>query len=176
MWKRKVRVGSNLNIQKTKIMASSLIISWQIDGEKLEAMSDFIFLDSKITVDGDCNHEIKRHLLLGREAMTNLDSVLKTRDIISPTTVHIAKNYSFSSSQYGCEIWTCDLDHKEGSVLKECFPFSLILSTFKLEKTLESRLNYKGIKPVNSKGNQPWILIGRTVVEVEAPILWPPDR
>ena len=89
------KANLKLSFQKTKIMAFSLIISWQIDGEKLEAMSDFIFLDSKITVDGDCNHEIKRHLLLGREAMTNLDSVLKTRDIISPTTVHIAKNYSF---------------------------------------------------------------------------------
>ena len=87
-------------------MASSLIISWQIDGGKVEAVTDFIFLDSKITVDGDCNHEIKRHLLLGREAMTNLDSVLKTRDIILPTTVHIVKTIVFPVVIYGREIWT----------------------------------------------------------------------
>ena len=100
------KVGLKLSIQKTKIMASSLIISWQIDGGKVEAVTDFIFLDSKITVDADCNHEIKRHLLLGREAMTNLDSVLKTRDIILPTTVHIVKTIVFPVVIYGCEIWT----------------------------------------------------------------------
>ena len=95
-----------LNNQKTKIMASSLIISWQIDGEKLEAMSDFIFLDSKITVDGDCSHEIERHLLSERKAMINLDSVFKNRDITLLTKVHIIKATVFQVVKYRCENWT----------------------------------------------------------------------
>ena len=86
------------NIQKTKIMASSLIISWQIDGETGETVSDFIFLGSKITADGDCSHEIKRRLLLGRKSMTNLDSILKSRDITLPTKVRLSQSYGFSSS------------------------------------------------------------------------------
>ena len=85
------KAGLKLRIQKMKIMASGPIISWQIDGEKMETVTDFTFLDSKITVDSDCSHEIKRHLLLGRNAMTNLDSILKSRDIILPTKVHIVK-------------------------------------------------------------------------------------
>ena len=89
------KVGLKLNIQKTKIMASSLITSWQIDGETMETVRDFIFLSSKITADGDCSHEAKRHLLLGREAMTNLDSILKSRDITLPTKVHLAKGMVF---------------------------------------------------------------------------------
>ena len=92
------KVGLKLNIQKTKIMASSLITSWQIDGEKMEMVTDFIFLDSKITVDGDCSHEIKRHLLLGRKALINLDSLLKSRDITLLTKVHLVKAMIFSSS------------------------------------------------------------------------------
>ena len=92
------KVGLKLNIQKTKIMASSLITSWQIDGEKVETVADFIFLGSKITADGDCSHEIKRHLLLGRKAMTNLDSILKSRDITLPTKVCLVKAIVFSSS------------------------------------------------------------------------------
>ena len=97
------KVGLKLNIQKTKIMASGPITSWQIDGE---TMRDFIFLGSKITADGDCSHEIKRHLLLGRKAMTNLDSVLKNRDIILPTKVHLVKAMVFPVVMYGCESWT----------------------------------------------------------------------
>ena len=93
------KVGLKLNIQKTKIMTSSPIISWQTDGETLETVTDFIFLASKITVDGDCSHEIKRCLLLGRRAMTNLDRILKSRDITLPTVVCIVKSYGFSSSQ-----------------------------------------------------------------------------
>ena len=100
------KVGLKLNIQKTKIMASSPITSWQIDGETVETMADFIFLGSKITADGDCSHEIKRHLLLGRKVMTNLDSILKSRDITLPTKVHLVKAMVFPVVMYGCESWT----------------------------------------------------------------------
>ena len=100
------KVGLKLNIQKTKIMASSPITSWQIDGETRETVRDFIFLGSKITADGDCSHEIKKRLLLGRKAMTNLDSVLKSRDITLPTKVHIVKAMVFPVVMYGCESWT----------------------------------------------------------------------
>ena len=92
------KIGLELNIQKTKIMASSPITSWQIDGETVETVADFIFLGSKITVDGDCSHEIKRHLLLGRKAMTNLDSIQKSRDITLPTNVHLVKAVVFLKS------------------------------------------------------------------------------
>ena len=100
--------GLKLNIQKTKIMASGPITSWQIDGEKMETVTDFIFLGSQITVDGDCSHEIKRHLLLGRKAMTNLDSILKSRNIILPTKAHLVKAMVFPVVMYGCEIWTIE--------------------------------------------------------------------
>ena len=100
------KVGLKLNVQKTKIMASSPIISWQIDGETVETVSDFIFLGSKITADGDCSHEIKRHLLLGRKVMTNLDSILKSRDIPLPTMVHLVKAMVFPVVMYGYENWT----------------------------------------------------------------------
>ena len=100
------KAGLKLNIQKTKIMASGLITSWQIDGETMETVREFIFLGSKITANGDCNHEIKRHLLLGRKAMTNLDSILKKRDIILPTKVCLVKAMVFPVVLYGCESWT----------------------------------------------------------------------
>ena len=103
------KVGLKLNIQKTKIMASGPITSWQIDGETVETVIDFIFLGSKITADGDCSHEIKRCLLLGRKAMTNLDSILKSRDMSLPTKVHLVKAMVFPVVVYGCESWT----HKE---------------------------------------------------------------
>ena len=129
----------------------------------METVTDFIFFGSKITADGDCSHNIKRRLLLGRKAMTNLGSVLKSRDIILPVKVHL---YGFSSSH----VWMWELDHKESWVLKNwCF------WTVVLEKTLESPLDCKEIKPVNPKGNQSWIFIGRTDAEAEAPTLWPPD-
>ena len=95
-----------LSIQKTKIMTSSPITSWQIDGATMETVTDFIFLDSKITSDGDCSHEIKSHLLLGRKAVTNLDSILKSRDITLPTKVHLVKAIVFPIVIYGCESWT----------------------------------------------------------------------
>ena len=100
------KAGLKLNIQKTKIMTSGPITSWQIDGETVETVSDFIFLGSKITADGDCSHKIKRHLLLGRKAMTNLDRIFKSRDITLPTKVHLVKAMVFPAVTYGCEIWT----------------------------------------------------------------------
>ena len=100
------KVGLKLNIQKTKITASGPITSWQIDGETVETVADFIFLGSKITADGDCSHEIKRHLLLGRKVMTNLDSILKSRDITLPTKVHLLKAMFFPVVTCGCESWT----------------------------------------------------------------------
>ena len=104
------KVGLKLNIQKTKIMASCPITSWQIDGE---TVTDFIFLGSKITADGDCSHEIKRHLLLGRKVMTNLDSILKSRDISLPTKVCLVKAMVFPVVMYACESWTIRLGAKE---------------------------------------------------------------
>ena len=104
--KESERAGLKLNIQKTKIMEPSPITSWQIDGETEETVSDFIFLGSKITADGDCSHEIKRHLLLGRKVMTNLDSIFKSRDITLSTKVHLVKAMVFPVVIYGCESWT----------------------------------------------------------------------
>ena len=100
------KTGLKLNIRKTKIMASGPITSWQIDGGTMETVTDFIFLGSKITADGDCSHEIKRHLLLGRKAMTNLDSILKSRGITLPTTVFLVRAMAFPVVMYGCESWT----------------------------------------------------------------------
>ena len=100
------KVGLKLNIQKTKIMASSPITSWEIDGETVETVADFIFLGSKITADGDCSHEIKRHLLLGRKVMTNLDSILKSSDATLPTKIHLIKAMVFPVVMYECESWT----------------------------------------------------------------------
>ena len=99
------KVGLKLNIQKTKIMASGPITSWQIDGETMETVTDFILGGSKITADGDCSQEIKRHLIFGRKAMTNLDSILKSRDITLPTKVHLVKAMVFPAVVYGCESW-----------------------------------------------------------------------
>ena len=145
-------------------MAFGPITTWQKDGETMEIMTDFIFLGSKITADGDCSHEIKRRLLLRRKAMTNLNSILKITDITLPAKVCMIKAVLFPVVMYGCESW----NHKEGWAPKNwCF------RTVVLEKTLESPLDSKEIKPVNPKGNQLWIFVGRT--NTEAPILWPPD-
>ena len=100
------KIGLKLNIQKSKITAFSPITSWQIDGERMETVTDFILGGSKITADGDCSHEIKRRLLLGRKAVTNLDSILKSRDVILPTKVHLVKAMVFPVVMYGCESWT----------------------------------------------------------------------
>ena len=125
-----------------------------------------IFLGSKITADGDCSHEIKRCLLLGRKLMTNLDSILKSRDITLPTKVCLAKAMVFSSSH----VWMWESDYKESWAPKNWCFWSVVL-----EKTLESPLDCKEIQPGNPKGNQSWVSIGRTDAEAEAPILWPPD-
>ena len=100
------KVGLKLNIQKTNIMASDPITSWRIDGETMETVTDFNFLGSKITAHGDCSHEIKRHLLLGRKVMTNLCSILKSRDVTLPTNIHLVKAMDFPVVMYGCESWT----------------------------------------------------------------------
>ena len=157
------KVGLKLSIQKMKIMASGPITSWEIDGETMETVTDFIFLGSKITEDGDCSHEIKRHLPLGRKAMTNLENILESSDITLLAQVHIVKAVVFP-------VWMWELDYKEGWM-----PNNWCFWTVVLEKTLESLLDWKEIKPVNSKGNQSWIFIGRTDAKAEAPILWPPD-
>ena len=147
-------------------MASGPITSWQIDGETIETVTDFILGGSKITADGDCSHEIRRHLLLWRKAMTNLDSILKSRDITlnkDPSS----QSYGFSSSH----VWMWELDYKQNRAPKNwCF------WTVVLEMTLESPLDSKEIQPVRPKGNQSWIFIGRTDAEAETPILWPPDE
>ena len=158
------KFGLKLNNQKTKIMASGPITSWQIDRETVETVRDLIFLGSKITADGDCSHEIKRHLLLGRKVMTT-QHIKKQRHCFAnkgPTY----QSYGFSSSH----VWMWELDYKESWA-----PRNWCFWTVMLEKTLESPLDCKEIQPVNSKGSKSWIFIGRTDGEAEAPILWPPD-
>ena len=132
----------------------------------METVADFIFGGSKITADGDCSHEIKRCLPLRRKVMTNLDSILKSRDVTLPTKMHLVKAMVFPVVMYGC--W--ELDYKESWT-----PKNWCLWTVVLEKTLESPLDCKEIQPNNPKWNQSWIFIGRTDVEAEIPILWPPD-
>ena len=142
--KESEKVGLKLNIQKTKIMASGPITSWEIYGETVETVSDFIFWGSKITAGGDYSHEIKRHLLLGRKVMTNLDSISKSR---GPSS----QGYGFSSSH----VWIWELDYKESWTPKNwCF------WTVVLEKTLESPLDCKEIQPVHPNGDQSWVFIG----------------
>ena len=144
-------------------MASSPITSWQIDGETMEIAADFISGCSKITADGVCSHEIKRRLPLGRKAMTNLDSILKSRDTTLPSKIRLVNGFSSS------HVWMWELDYEENWALKNwCF------WTVMLEKTLESPLDCKEIQPVHPKGNQFWIFIGRTDAEAETPLLWPP--
>ena len=160
------KVGLKLNIQKTKIMASGPISSWQIDGETMETVTDFIFGGSKITADGDCSHEIKRHLLLGRKVMTNLDSTLKSRDITLPTKVPQVKAMVFPLVMYGCESWTIKKAERRR------------IDGFELwcwRRLFESPLGCKEIQPVHPKGDQSWVFIGSTDVEAETPILWSPD-
>ena len=157
------KAGLKLNIPKPKIMTSASITSWQIDGEKVETVADFIFLDSKITEDDDCSHEIKRHLLLGRKVMTNLDTILKNRDITLSTKVRLVKAMVFPVVMYGCESWT----------IKNAEHWRIDAFELWCLRRLESPLDCEEIQPVNPIGNQSWIFIGRT--NAEAPILWPPD-
>ena len=132
----------------------------------METKTDFILGGSKITADGDCSHEIKRRFLLWRKFMTNLESILKSRDITFPKKGTSSQGYGFSSSH----VWMWELDNK-----KSWAPKNLCLSTVVLEKALESPLDCKEIQPVHPKGNQSWIFIGRTDAKAETPILWPPD-
>ena len=133
-------------------MASSPIASWQIDGKTVETVADFIFLGSKVTADGDCSHEIKRHLLLGRKVTTNLDSILKSRDITLSTKVHLVKAMVFPVVMYGCESWT----------IKKAERWRI--DAFELLETLESPLDCKEIQPDHPKGYQSWVFIGKTGV------------
>ena len=171
-------------------MASGPIISWQIDGETMASVADFIFLGSKITEDGDCSHEIERRLLLRRKVMTKLNSILKSRDITLPTKVHLVKAMVFPVVLYGCASWTIkkaehqiidagedswELEKTLESPLDCKGQIDALEDSWVLEKTLESPLDCKEIQPVHPKGDQSWMFIGRTDAEAETPILWPPD-
>ena len=157
--------GLKLSIQKTKIMTSGPITSWQINGETVEIVRDFIFLGSKITADGDCNQEIKRRLLLGRKPVINLDNTEEQRHYFPDKGP-----YSQSCCFYSSHVQMWELEHEEGWKLK-----NLCFWAVGLKKTLESPMDCKEIKPVNPEGNQSWIFIGRTDDEAEVPKLWPPD-
>ena len=146
-------------------MAFSPITSWQIDGETMETVTDFIFLGSKITADGDCSHEIKRGLLLGWKAMIKSESILKRRDISLPKKIHLVKAMAFPVVMYGCENWSIKKAERQRIDVLNCGVG---------EDSWES-LVQKEIQPVHPKGNQSWIFIGRTDAEVETPNLWPPD-
>ena len=164
-WKRRVeKAGLKFNIKKTKIMASCLIISWPIDGETMETVTDFILLASKITADGDCSHEIKRCLLLGKKAMENLDDMLKSRDITLPTKIHIVKAVVFPLVMYECESWPKKKAKHWRIDVFELWYLRRLLRVPWLQRDQTSQ----------SKGNQSWI-IGKTDAEAEAPVLWPPD-
>ena len=159
------KVGLKLNIQKTKIMASGPITSWEIDGETVETVSDFIFLGSKITADGDFSHEIKRCLLLGRKVMTNLDNIFKSRDITLPTKVHLVKAIVFPVVMYGCESWTVKKAERRR------------IDAFKLwcwRRLLRVPWTERRSNPSILKEISPGCSIGRTDAEAETPILWPP--
>ena len=164
------KVGLKLNIQKTKIMASGPITSWEIDGETVETVSDFILGGSKITADGDCNHEIKRRLLLGRKVMTNLDSILKSRDITLPTKIHLVKAVVFPVVMYGCESWTV-----KKAECRKIDAFELWCWRRLLRVPWTAGRSSQIQPDLYPKGDQSWVFIGRTDVEAETPVLWPPD-
>ena len=159
------KVGRKLNIQKTKIMASGPITSWQIDRETMETVIDLILGGSKISADGDCSHAIKWRFLLGRTLMTNLNSILKSRDITLPTKIHLVKAMVFPVVMYWCESWT----------IKKAEHWRIDAFDCGVEKTLESPLDCKEIQTVHPKRNQSWIVIARTDAEAESPILWLPN-
>ena len=157
-------VGLKLNIQKTKIMASGPITSWETGGETVATVSDFIFLGSKITADGDCSHEIKRRLLLGIKVMTNLDSILKSRDITLPTKVHLVKAMVFPVAMYGCESGTVKkAEHRK----IDAFELWCWRRLLRVPRTAR-RSNQSILK-------ESWVFIGRTDAEADTPVLWPPD-
>ena len=158
-----LKVGLKLNIQKTNIMASGPITSWQIDGETLETVSDFIFLGSKITVDGDCSHESKRRLLLGRKVMTNLDRKLKSRDITSPTKVRLVKAMVFPLVMYGCESWTIKKADCQRIDAFELWCWKRLLSV----PWTVRRSNQPILKEISPEYS--------LEVEAKTPVLWLPD-
>ena len=155
------KVDLKLNIQKTKIMASGPITSWQMDGKQWQTF----FWGSKITSEGDCSHEIKRHLLLGRKVMTNIDSLLKSRNVTLQTKIHLVKAMVFPVVMYGCENWTIKKAEHQRIDAFELWCWRRLLSP----------LDCKEIQPVHPEGDQSWVFIGRTNVEAETPILWPHD-
>ena len=159
--KESEKAGLKLNIQKTKIMASGPITSWEIDGETLETMTDFIFLGSKITADGDCSHEIKRRLLCGRKVMTNLDEIFKSRGITLSTKARLVKAMVFPVVMYRCASWT----------IKKAEHRRIDASELWCSRRL---LDCKEIQPIHSEGNEPWVFFGRNDAKAEAPVLWPP--
>ena len=165
------KVVLKLNVQKTKIMASSPITLWQIDEETVETVSDFIFLQSRITADGDCSHEIKRHLLLGRKVMTNLDSILKSRDITLPAKICLVKAMVFPVVMYGCESWTIKKAEHQGIDAFELWCWRRLLRV----PWTARRSNQSILKEISPECSLSWVFIGRTAVEAETPILWPPD-
>ena len=138
------KAGLIVNCQKAETMASGPIISWQIDGETVRTVTDYIFLGSKIMADGECSHEIKRHLLLGRKAITNLDSILKSRDITLPAKVRLVKAMVFPGAMYGCESWTIKKAERQRIDAFELWCW----------RRLDSPLDFKKIKPVNPNGSQ----------------------
>jgi len=158
------KVCLKLNIQKTKIMAPGPITSWQIDGETVETVADFIFLGSKITADGDCSYEIKRHLLLGRKVMTNLDSIFKSRDITLPTKIRLVKAMVFPVVMYGCESWTVKKAECQRIEAFELWCWRRLLRV----PWSATRSNQSILK------DQSWVFIGGTDAKAETPILWPP--
>ena len=160
------KIGLKLNIQKMKIKTSGPITSWQMEGETVETVADFILGGSKITADGDCSHAIKRRLLFGRKVMTHLKQHIKKQRHYFVNKELSNQGYGFSSSH----VWMWELDCEESwSPRNWCF------WTVVLEKTLESPLDCKEIQPVHPKGDLSWVFIGRTDVEAETPILWSPD-
>ena len=161
------KIGLKLNIQKTKIMASGPIISWQTDGETVETGWLFFWGGSKITADGDCSHDIKRCLLLGRKVMTNLDSILKNTDITLSTKVHLVKGMFFPVVKYGCESWTIKK--------AERWRFD-VFELWCSRRLLRVPLDCREIQPVHPKEDKSWVFIGRTDVEAETPVFWPPDE
>ena len=159
-----------LSIQKAKIMASGPITSWQISGATMETATDFLFLGSKITEDGDCSHEIKGHLLLGRKAMTNLDSILKNRGITLPTKIHLVKVMVSPVVVYGCENWSI-----EKAECRRIDAFELWCWRRLLRVPWTARRSNQSILKEISPKEGLMLFIGRTVAEAEAPTLWPPD-
>ena len=161
----KEKVGFKVNIQKTKIKASGPITSWQTDGETMEGVTDFIFLVSKITMDGDCSHESKRRLLLGRKAMTNLASILKSRDITLPTKIHLVKAMGFPLIMYGYESWTIKKAEYQRNDVFEMWCWRRLLRV----PWTARRSNQSILKEINPEYSLAGLMLS------EAPILWPPD-